>query len=95
MILKRLLLPVFLLAFALSTLAQQSATPTAPLQTERDAQAVTLVQQSIMAMGGAAALGQVQNSVVTATIVNPAVQESAPQGTTESFTWTYAGVSFA
>lgn len=91
---KRLVPSVFLLAFALSTLAQQSSTPTAPLQSTRDAQAVTVVQQSIMAMGGAAALGQVQNSVVTATIVNPAVQESAPQGTTETFTWTYAGSEF-
>ena len=94
MSLERLLLPVFLLAFAFPTLAQQSSTPTAPLQPTRDAQAVTVVQQSIMAMGGAAALGQVQNSVITATIVNPAVQESAPQGTTESFTWTYAGSEF-
>jgi hypothetical protein len=94
MILKRLVLPLLVLAVAFSTLAQQSSTPTAPLQPTRDAQAITVVQQSIMAMGGAAALGQVQNSVVTATIVNPAVLESIAQGTAESFTWTYAGSEF-
>ena len=59
-----LVLPLFLLGFAFSTLAQQSSTPTPPLQPTRDAQAVRLVQQSIMAMGGAAALGQVHNSLL-------------------------------
>lgn len=86
MTLKRLALLswIFLLAFA--TRAQQTPSP-APV---RDSQAIAVVQQSLATMGGAATLGQVQNSVVTGTSANQAAQQAA----TQSFTWTYAGNQF-
>ena len=86
MTLKRLALLswIFLLAFA--SRAQQTPSP-APV---RDSQAIAVVQQSLAAMGGAATLGQVQNSVVTGTSANQTAQQAA----TQSFTWTYAGNQF-
>ncbi len=86
MLLKRLALVSCFLACALSTYAQQPSI----LQPVRDAQAIAIVQQSLVAMGGTAAIGQVQNSVVTGTTVDPTRQQAA----TESFTWTYAGNQF-
>lgn len=89
MILKRLALLSFLFVFALPSFAQQAATTSAP-QAARDPQAVALVQQSLAAMGGTAAVAQVQNSVVSGTSVDQAIGSTMPQ----SFTWTYAGKEF-
>ena len=70
--------------------AQQSPSTAAPAPPVRDQQAIAVVQQSLVAMGGTAMVGQVQNSVVTGT----SVKQSAQQAATESFTWTFAGNQF-
>jgi hypothetical protein len=86
---RHILTSIILLGFVSQVAMAQTSTPS-PSQPVRDAQALAVVQQSLTAMGGTAAVSQVQNSVVTAAVVNP----TAPEGTTESFTWTYAGNQF-
>jgi hypothetical protein len=69
--------------------AQQSAPAPAP-SVERDPQALALVQNSIAAMGGAAAVSQVQNCIVTGSSIEASTNDVA----TVTFTWTYEGLQF-
>jgi hypothetical protein len=94
MILKRLALLFCLLALVVSTIAQQTSTPSSS-QGVRDAQAVAVVQSALGAMGGTATLAAIQNSVVTGTSVDQTTQQNASQSSSSSsFTWTYAGDAF-
>jgi len=61
-----------------------------PTSIERDAQAITLVQTAISAMGGASKISQIQNAVVIGTSIDAADASS----TASSFTWTQSGVEF-
>lgn len=78
------LLPCVLVVF-LSAFAKQSST--APT---KDPQAVAVIQSAISAMGGAAVIGSVQNSVVIGSSVNSAESQNG----TQTFIWTYAGNQF-
>lgn len=80
--------------FSSGTLAHaQNATSSSP-QPVRDAQAIAAVQQSIAAMGGVAAIAQIQNSVVSGTNALPNSNDTPAQTATDTFTWTFAGAQF-
>lgn len=56
----------------------------------RDPQAIAVIQTALGAMGGAGAIGNIQNAVVQGTSVTTPINENGPQ----NFTWTCAGSAF-
>ncbi len=68
----------------------QSKSSTSTTSVERDAQAVSAAQAALTAMGGASAISQVQNVVVSGT----SIDQAGDQSTASSFTWTQAGAEF-
>ncbi|HTV59349.1 MAG TPA: hypothetical protein VMJ93_10790 [Verrucomicrobiae bacterium] len=85
------------LAFLFSvTVFTMNGNAQSALQPVRNPQALTLVAQSLVAMGGVGPLAQVQNSFVSGTSVVSAANadQAAQQTATTNFTWTYAGTQF-
>ena len=64
--------------------------PISPPSSVRDAQAITIIQNALAAMGSVVVIGQVQNSITSGT----SVDQPAGQSGAQSFTWTYAGSEF-
>jgi hypothetical protein len=73
--------PTILFAVAIGGLAHAQNGP------QRDASAITVLQNSVSAMGGANVIGSVQDCILTGSIVNA-------NGTSNSFNWTIAGSEF-
>lgn len=90
MILKRLGLLPCALTFAFASNAQQTSTPSQP-QPVRDAQAITVVQSAITALGGASAAVAISDATVTGTEQDP----SDPDATPATFSWQTSGVEFS
>jgi len=89
--LKRLALFSCLFAFALSTFAQQSSTPSTPPQPIRDAQALTVLQSAMAAMGGASAAAGIQDF----TVQGNEQYVTDPDPTPATFTWQNSGAEFS
>jgi hypothetical protein len=81
---------LFLSVLLITSAAFGQSTSPSTGSSVRDPQALATVQTALAAMGGTAAIGQVQKSVTTGTTIDqPATQNSAT-----NFTWTYAGSNF-
>jgi hypothetical protein len=93
MALKQLALLTSVFVLSQAALAQSSTSPSSQ-QSERDPQAVAVVQTALAQMGGVAAMGAIQSSVVSGTSVDQPEQQNASQSLTWNFTWTYAGKEF-
>lgn len=90
MILKRPVLLPCALAVAFASNAQQTSTPSQP-QPVRDAQAITVVQSAIAALGGAGAVVAISDATVAGS-----EQDSAnPDATPATFSWQTSGAEFS
>jgi hypothetical protein len=77
-----IIVPIILnLLFSLAFAQQPPATPTTPAP--RDAQALTTVQSTLTALGGATAIAQLNSAIITGSIAS-APAANAPEGT---FVW--------
>jgi hypothetical protein len=90
MILKRLVLLPYALAVAFVSNAQQTSPPSQP-QPVRDAQAITIVQSAITALGGASAVAVIGDATITGTEQD----SSNPDATPATFSWQTSGVEFS
>jgi hypothetical protein len=89
MILKRLVLLPCALAVAFASNAQQTSPPSQD-QPVRDAQAITVVQSAITALGGTSAV-----VAITDVTINGTEQDSAnPDATPATFSWQTSGIEF-
>lgn len=81
-------LPLVILFSTVS--AESLAGQNGPPPPARDPQAIAAIQTALAAMGGAGAIGAIQNAVVQGTSVTTPNNENGPQ----NFTWTCAGNAF-
>ncbi len=81
------------LILVLPTLAQQSSSAISP-HVQRDAQAMTIVNNSLAGMGGQAALASIQDADAVGTCSNQAVNGATNTTTPSTFEWVVAGGAY-
>jgi len=77
----------------LPTLAQQSSSGISP-HVQRDAQALTVIDNSLAAMGGQAVLASIQDADTTGACSNQVVSGATSTTTPSTFEWIVAGNAF-